>query len=242
MTYPNGPYGPGQQMGMPVPIITPAAKKKPVKKPAVTKLESDSTVAGSVASPKMQENTTIQMNSDISYTHEMTQSSPHPPPAVLAHHQAYPYYSNETYYGNQQMPYPSQDTMPMPTHFSGPASPTSPSFAYTQQQQMYPPQIQAANYWNYSALPPPPPPLDYSPKPDTNDVGNKTEQVPMTTASATKTELAAASKTEQAESTLAQKFEMSSEQAEDHDTARSSQQPNDNTTFTAQKPNSHSSC
>ncbi|GAN02443.1 hypothetical protein MAM1_0022c01886 [Mucor ambiguus] len=244
VTYPNGPYGPSQQMGMPVPIITPAAKKKQsIKKPVVAKINSDSTVVGSVASPKMQENTTIQMNNDISYTHEMTNQSP--PPTVLTHQQAYPYYSNNMYQNNQQLLYPSQDTMPMPIHFSSPASPTSPSFAYMQQQQMYSPQMQAASYRNYSALSPPSP-FDYSPKPDTNDVDNKTEQVPMATAAATKTELTAMPKTEQAESSIAQKLEMSSEQADDyqvehHATASLFQKPNGKTIPTVQKPNTHSS-
>ncbi|KAL9544073.1 hypothetical protein MBANPS3_007811 [Mucor bainieri] len=243
VTYPNGPYGPGQQMGQPIPIITPAAKKQPIKKPVVAKINSDSTVVGSVVSPKMQESTTIEMNNDVSYTHEMTNQSP--PPTAITHQQAYPYYSSDMYYGNQQMPYPSHDTMPVPTYFSNPASPTSPSFAHMQQQQMYPPQMQGANYWNYAALPPPPP-FEHSPKPDTNEMDKKTEQVPMTATTATKTELAAASKTEQAESSLAQKFEMSSDQADANhayhqDTEGLLQKPNDKTASTFQKPNTDSS-
>ncbi|KAK4513913.1 aspartate-semialdehyde dehydrogenase [Mucor velutinosus] len=243
VTYPNGPYGPNQQMGAPAPIITPVAKKQSIKKPVVSKIDSDSTVVSSIASPKTQENTTITMNNDLSYTHEMTHQPPLP--TAMTHQQAYPYYGNEMYYGNQQMAYPSQDTMSIPTHFSHPASPASTSFAYMQQQQMYPPQMQTANHWNYTAFPPPTS-FDYSPKPDTNDMDSKTEQVLMTAATATKTELAAATKTEQAEPTLAQKFETSSEHADVHqvelpDTASLFQKPNDNTTPIVQKPNTRSS-
>ncbi|KAL0143246.1 hypothetical protein V8B55DRAFT_1475880 [Mucor lusitanicus] len=235
VTYPNGPYGPSQQMGVPVPIITPVSKKQSTKKPVVLKINSNSTVVGPVTSPKMQENTTIEMNNDISYTHETTNQSP--PPTALTHQQAYPYYSNDILWK-------PTNAIPQSGHHA--PSPTSPSFAYTQQQQMYPPQMQAANYWNYSPLPPPPPTSNYSPKPDTNEVDNKTEQVPTTAITAPKTELAAVSKTEQLESSLAQKFEMSSDQADVHqeehqDTASLFQKPNDKTYPTVQKPNTHSS-
>ncbi|KAG1110839.1 hypothetical protein G6F42_015207 [Rhizopus arrhizus] len=232
--------GPNQIPGVPAPKITPTVKKQSIKKPVVGKLDSDTTVAGSIASPKLQENTTINMNSDFSYAHEMANQ---PPPApVMPPQQAYHYYNNEMYYGSQ-MQYPSQDTMPVPTYFSNPTSPTSPSFSYMQQQQMYPPQMQAANYWNYAALPPSP--YDYTPKPDTNEAENKTQQVPMTTDAATKTELAAASKTEQAESTLSQKFEMPVGQTDlqsvVHDTTSLLKKPNDKTAPLVQKPNTHSS-
>lgn len=208
--YPPAPMnmnGPSGMPGVPIPMKEPTVKKQSLKKPVVGKVDSNMTVVGSEVSPKLQENTTISLSNDFSYAQNLANQSP---PPVNLPQQTYSYYgNNEMYYGNQ-MQYPYQDAMPMPTHFTNPSSPTSPSFAYMQQQQMYPPQNQAvtANYWNYS---PPPPPLNFSHKPDSNSIDNKTEQIPMTSATnnTQKTELAAVpAKTEQAESSLSQKFEM----------------------------------
>lgn len=208
--YPPAPVnmnGPSRMPGAPTPIKNPTVKKQPLKKPVVGKVDSSMTVVASVPSPKLQENTTINFSSDLSYTQHLENQSPS---SIIPPQQAYPYYgNNEMYYGNQ-MQYPYQDTMPMPAHFTNPSSPTSPSFSYMQQQQTYIPQNQAvaASYWNY---PPPPSPFNFSPKPDANKVDNKTEQIQMASATTTtqKTELAAIpAKTEQAESSLSQKFEM----------------------------------
>ncbi|CEP14665.1 hypothetical protein [Parasitella parasitica] len=214
----NMTNGSHPMLGVPPPTIPPTRKKQSIKKPAVSPVSPATTV---------QENTTINMSADLSYTHNM---SNHSPQGVMAPQQAYTHYGNNgMYYGNQ-IQYPSQDTMPIPTHFSESTSP--PSFTYTQQQrQLYPPspQIQAADtadYWNYL-----PPTFTSSPKPDVNELDNKTEQNPMTSAVAPKTELKAVSKTEQAESTLAERFEIPVVEAQ-------LEQQND-TTNLLQKPNTH---
>lgn len=233
--YPPAPVnmnGPSRVPGVPTPIKNPTVKKQSLKKPIVAKVDSSMTVVASIPSPKLQENTTINFSNDLSYTQHLANQSPS---SIISPQQVYPYYgNNEMYYGNQ-MQYPYQDTMPMPTHFTNPSSPTSPSFAYMQQQQMYTPQNQAvaASYWNY---PPPPSPFNFPPKQDANKVDNKTEQIQMASATTTtqKTELAAIpAKTEQAESSLSQKFEMPAVHAD-------LEQKHDNTSL-FQKPHAPSS-
>lgn len=235
--YPPAPMnmnGPSRMPGAPIPMKNPTAKKQSLKKPVVGKFDSNMTVVGSIASPKLQENTIINLSNNLSYTQNLANQSPS---SMNSPQQAYPYYSNDKmYYGNQTQ-YPHQDAMPMPTHFTNPSSPTSPSFAYMQQQQMYPAQNQAvaANYWNYS---PPPLPFNFSPKPDAKNIDNKTEQVPIASAAISiatqKTELTAVlAKTKQAESSLSQKFEMPIVHAE-------LEQQHDNTSL-FQKPHAPSS-